>query len=79
MRVGAPDPSLMGVSGLAAVTELCERLDVVGALDAAVGPIKARASHWIRLDTDRVSVDSRASRCGTLHPDPACSAPRPAG
>lgn len=45
MRVGAPDPSLTGVLGMAAVTELCERLDVVGALDAAVGPIKARASH----------------------------------
>jgi Transposase DDE domain group 1 len=28
---------------MAAVTELCEQLDVVGALDAAVGPIKQRA------------------------------------
>jgi hypothetical protein len=43
VRVGAPDPSLTGVSGMAAVTELCERLDVVGALDGAVGPIKQRA------------------------------------
>jgi hypothetical protein len=41
--IGAPDPSLTGVSGMAAVTELCERLDVVGALDGAVGPIKRRA------------------------------------
>lgn len=41
--VGAPDPSLTGVSGMAAVTELCEQLDVVGALDAMVGPIKQRA------------------------------------
>jgi hypothetical protein len=43
VRVGMPDPSLTGVSGMAAVTELCEALDVVGAVDAAVGPIKQRA------------------------------------
>jgi Transposase DDE domain group 1 len=43
VRVGAPDPSLRRVSGMAAVTELCERLDVIGALDGAVGPIKQRA------------------------------------
>ncbi|MGH7746031.1 MAG: IS1380 family transposase [Candidatus Dormibacteria bacterium] len=42
MRIGAPDPALTGVSGMAAVTELCDRLGVVEALDAAVGPIKAR-------------------------------------
>ena len=43
VRIGAPDPSLTGMSGMAAITELCEQLDVVGALDAAVGPIKQRA------------------------------------
>ena len=43
VRIGAPDPSLTGVSGMAAITELCEQLDVVGALDGAVGPIKQRA------------------------------------
>jgi hypothetical protein len=43
VRVGTPDLSLTGVSGMVAVTELCEQLDVVGALDAAVGPIKQRA------------------------------------
>jgi Transposase DDE domain group 1 len=37
-----PDPSLTSVSGMAAVTELVERLGVVEALDAAVGPIKQR-------------------------------------
>jgi hypothetical protein len=42
VRVGAPDPRLTRVSGMAAVTELCDRLGVVGALDAAVGPIKQR-------------------------------------
>jgi outer membrane lipoprotein SlyB len=43
VRIGALDPSLTGVSGMAAITELCEQLHVVGALDGAVGPIKQRA------------------------------------
>jgi hypothetical protein len=42
VHVGAPDPSLTAVSGMAAVTELVERLGVISALDAAVGPIKQR-------------------------------------
>ena len=42
VRVGAPDPSLTPVSGLAAVTELVDRLNMITLLDAAVGPIKAR-------------------------------------
>jgi Transposase DDE domain group 1 len=43
VRVGAPDRSLTGVSGMAAVAELVEQLGVIALLDAAVGPIKARA------------------------------------
>jgi len=42
VRVGAADPSVTAVSGMSAVTELCDRLGVVEALDAAVGPIKRR-------------------------------------
>ena len=42
VRVGASDPSLTAVSGMVAVAELVERLDVIRLLDAAVGPIKAR-------------------------------------
>ena len=42
MRVGAPDRALTANAGLAAVTELCDRLGVVEELDAAVGPIKQR-------------------------------------
>jgi hypothetical protein len=42
VQVGAPDESLTRFSGLAAVTELVERLGVIDRLDAAVGPIKAR-------------------------------------
>jgi hypothetical protein len=42
VQVGAPDPSLTGNAGMIAVTELLERLDVIGLLDVAVGPIKQR-------------------------------------
>jgi hypothetical protein len=41
-RIGAPDRSLTPNAGLAAVTELCDQLGVIGVLDAAVGPIKQR-------------------------------------
>ena len=40
MRAGAPDATPN--AGLAAISELCERLGVMEALDAAVGPIKQR-------------------------------------
>ena len=42
VRVGAADPTLTPVAGMVAVTELCERLDVVGRLDAVIGPLKQR-------------------------------------
>ena len=42
VRAGAPDASLTANAGMAAVTELCDRLGVVEELDAAVGPIKRR-------------------------------------
>jgi hypothetical protein len=42
VRVGAADAALTANAGLAAVTELCGRLGVIGALDAAVGPVKQR-------------------------------------
>jgi len=42
-RVGAPDRTLTANAGMAAVTELCGRLGVIGAIDAAVGPVKRRA------------------------------------
>ena len=42
VRAGAPDRALTANAGLAAVTELCDRLGVIEALDAAVGPIKQR-------------------------------------
>ena len=42
MRVAAPDPSLTQYSGMAAVTELVDRLAMIKLLDVAIGPIKER-------------------------------------
>jgi hypothetical protein len=42
VRAGAPDRSLTANAGLAVIGELCDRLGVIGALDAAVGPVKQR-------------------------------------
>jgi hypothetical protein len=42
VRVGAPDRSLTRFSGMVAVTELVDRLNMIKLLDAAIGPIKAR-------------------------------------
>ncbi len=41
-RIGAPDAALTSNAGLAAVSELCDRLGVIEAIDAAVGPVKQR-------------------------------------
>lgn len=42
VRIGAPDPSLTGASGVAAVAEFVDALDVVGRLDRGIGSIKKR-------------------------------------
>jgi hypothetical protein len=42
VRVGVPDAALTPNAGMAAITELCGQLGVIGALDAAVGPVKQR-------------------------------------
>jgi hypothetical protein len=42
VRVGVPDAALTPSAGMAVISELCDRLGVIGALDAAVGPIKQR-------------------------------------
>src|SRR5579875_669390 len=42
VRVGASDRALTANAGLAAVSELCGRLGVIGAIDAATGPVKVR-------------------------------------
>jgi len=40
--IGVPDRSLTAVSGMVVVTELVDRLGMIGLLDAAIGPIKTR-------------------------------------
>ena len=42
IQIGADDPSLTAAGGMVAVTELCERLGVIAALDAGMGPVKQR-------------------------------------
>ncbi len=42
MQIGAPDPLLTATSGVAAVAEFVEALDVVGRFDGAIGSIKKR-------------------------------------
>jgi hypothetical protein len=42
VRIGAPDRWLTPVSGMAAVTELADRLGMIKLLDAAIGRIKTR-------------------------------------
>ena len=42
VRVGAPDPSVTRFAGMAAVTELIDRLGMIRLLDAVIGPIKER-------------------------------------
>ena len=42
VRAGAPDRALTANAGMAAISELCDRLGVIEALDAAVGPVKQR-------------------------------------
>jgi len=43
VRIGAPDPSVTCYSGMVAVTELVDRLNMIKMLDAAIGRIKQRA------------------------------------
>jgi hypothetical protein len=42
VRIGGLDQGLTPVAGMLAVTELVDRLDVIGRLDGAIGPIKQR-------------------------------------
>ena len=93
-RVGAPDPGLTPNAGLAVISELCDRLGVIAALDAAVGPIKQRdrgfgagellaglASAQLAGEDFLVGLDrQRADRAGQLlAPVPGLSSTTAAG
>jgi hypothetical protein len=56
-RIGTPDAALTANAGLAAISELRDRLGVIEALDAAVGPIKQR-------DLTRSRARGGSSSCG---------------
>lgn len=92
VRVGASDGSLTGFSGLAAVTELTDRLGVAGVLDRHVGPVKQRdrglsgGEFLISLATALLGKDClagldrvRADIAGQLLAPAACPAQTTAG
>ena len=56
VRMGAPDRSLTGFSGMLAVTELVDRLGVIDRLDAAIGPIKKRDRVWVPRTVSRPQI-----------------------
>ncbi len=62
-RVGAPDRSLTANAGLAAVTGLCDRLGVIEAIGAAIGPVKLRDRGFgageLAADRDRGGAAAR--------------------
>ena len=42
IQIGADDSSLTAAGGMLALTELCERLGLIAALDEGMGPVKQR-------------------------------------
>ena len=42
VRVGAPDPSLTATSGVSAIGEFLDKLDVVATFYRGIGPLKQR-------------------------------------
>jgi hypothetical protein len=67
VRVGAPDAALTPGAGIAVISELCDRLGVIGALDAAVGPIKQRGSGVYGRKKRGVAYNHQGQRVGRPH------------
>jgi len=44
VRIGAPDPSLTGCSGLAALAEFADQLEFAPMLDRHIGPKRSKSS-----------------------------------
>ena len=87
VQAGAPDASLTPNAGLAAISELCERLGVMEALDAAVGPIKQRdrgygagellagiAAAQLAGEDFLTGLDRQRGRCGRAADHPGARA-----
>ncbi|MGQ0779095.1 MAG: hypothetical protein ACT4NY_32555 [Pseudonocardiales bacterium] len=88
MRIGAAGASLTAVSGMAAVSELCDRLGVIEGLDAAVTGLgsttaaglarRISARQWVAVETGMATVT--ALRAGSSVRPPAGEVgPNPAG
>ena len=58
VAAGVPDRALTPNAGLAAVTGLCDRLGVIGALYAAVGPVKQRDRGFGEINSASLLADS---------------------
>ena len=71
IQIGADDPSLTAASGMLAVTELCERLGLIAALDEGMGPVKQRRARVHRragADRDRRDAAGRGGLAGGSGP-----------
>jgi hypothetical protein len=69
VRIGAPDATLTPVSGMLAVTELTDYLDVIDRLDAAIGPIKQRrrGHMWVPRTVSRPLISAFAVSQPRIH------------
>ncbi len=75
VRPGAPERSLTANAGLTAVSELCDRVGVIEALDKAVGPIKQRDrgfGRWGGADRDRGGAAGRGGLPDRAGPAARC-------
>jgi hypothetical protein len=69
VRVGAPDPRLTGFGGVTAVAEPVDKLGVVEALDAAIGPDQAavpRRDGWAAAGRAGAVAAAGRGRAGGL-------------
>jgi hypothetical protein len=79
--VGVPDRALTPGAGMAAATGLCDKLGVIGALDAAVGPVKERAHGFgagellIGMASAQLAGEDFAGPAHTPHGSARCNRP----
>lgn len=74
VQIGAPDPSLTGNSGvaaLAALAEFLDKLDVIGRLDRGIGSVKSWSVGWGAAGRDG-AVPTAGRRCAGLLGSPTC-------
>src|SRR6266851_5648363 len=60
IRIGVPDPSLTAAGGMLAVTEMCGKLALIEALDAATGLARRfTARHWRGAEAGLAAATAR--------------------